>query len=123
MRCFISKILLSFKTRYIFSSFHKCKSNNLGLQTQCCFLAMFRSCPSGRGPVDKINSVSSNIPSNSSFSRATVTPEFVPLSLTYIHWSKPNLCTSLELNCSFKINTESAYLLWCITLCDSLAQT
>lgn len=41
---------------------------------------MFQSCPSGRGPVNKINSVPSNIPSNPSFNRA-MCPCFSNLNL------------------------------------------
>lgn len=84
---------------------------------------MFQSRPSGRGPVDKINSVSSNIPSNSSINGETVSPECVPLCLTYIRWSTPNLCASLGLKCWFKISTDSANSPSCITHCGSLAQT
>ncbi len=84
---------------------------------------MFQSRPGGRGPKDKINSVSSNIPSNSSINRETASPECVPLCLTYIRWSTPNLCASLGLNCRFKISTDSANSPSCITHCGSLAQT
>lgn len=83
---------------------------------------MFQSCPSGRGPIDKINLVSSNIPSKSSISRAIAPAECVPLTLTYIRRSR-HMCDLLGLNCWFKISTDSAHSPSCITHCGSLAQT
>lgn len=71
------------------------KAMILVLEHPASGLDIFQSCPSGGGPVDKINS--SNIPSDSSFNRATASPECVPLSLTYIHWSRPNWSTLLGL--------------------------
>lgn len=71
---------------------------------------MFQSCPSGEGTVDKINSVSSSIPSDSSINRATASPECVPLSLTYIRWSTPNWSALLGIRCWFKMNTDSVSL-------------
>lgn len=71
------------------------------------FLDMFQSCPSGGGTVDKIKSVSSSIPSDSSINRATASPECVPLSLTYIRWSTPNWSALLGLRCWFKMSTDS----------------